>query len=81
MADRTQKNVHESPVPGATTPLGIAAEGAASRSWDPYDVWLRRVKQPRDSRPARAAAMAARAATPTVSEPGASPRLAVPHPR
>jgi hypothetical protein len=81
MADRTQKNVHESQGPGApSSPLDTAAEGAASRSWDPYDVWLRRVKQPRDLRPVRAAAMAARTATPTASETGATPRL-VPHPR
>jgi hypothetical protein len=81
MANRTQKNVHESPVPGATTPLDTAAEGAATRSWDPYDVWLRRVKQPRDLRPVRAAAMGARATTPAASEAGTPPRLAVPHPR
>jgi hypothetical protein len=27
-------------------------------SWDPYDVWLTRVKQPRDRQPQRTAAVA-----------------------
>lgn len=80
MADTTQKNVHEYHGPGATMPLDTAAEGAASRSWDPYDVWLRRVKQPRDLRPVRAAALPAHVATPAASESGAPTRL-VPHPR
>lgn len=26
---------------------------AITQAWDPYDVWLKRVKQPRDRRPQR----------------------------
>jgi len=33
---------------------GSAATGATVRAWDPYEVWLKRVKQPRDQRIATA---------------------------
>jgi|GEM_PF-5389484 hypothetical protein len=32
-------------------PQEVSTKGTATGSWDPYDVWLTRVKQPRDRVP------------------------------
>jgi hypothetical protein len=36
----------------------IAVGPAVTGSWDPYDVWLKRVKLPRDRQPQRVVALA-----------------------
>lgn len=44
--------------PNARTEMPMSSAGSlpiASASWDPYDVWLTRVKQPRDRSAKRAA--------------------------
>jgi hypothetical protein len=45
---------------------------AASTAWDPHEVWLTRVKQPRERAAARRVADGALGATPAPSRP--SPR-------
>jgi len=35
------------------TPAGIPASVGQPLAWDPYDVWLKRVKEPRDRRAPR----------------------------
>lgn len=82
MPTHTQKNEHDvSPLDGVSLDTS-ASSGNASRSWDPYDVWLRRVKQPRDDRqPRRAEAMAVRAVTANASstvDTASHPQLVLP---
>jgi len=41
-------------VPAAKTPSFVAAvQGARTPAWDPHEVWLNRVKKPREQRSAR----------------------------
>jgi hypothetical protein len=47
------------------------ANRAPAETWDPYDVWLKRVKQPRDLQPRRAVTLGPRVDTLNES-PGAS---------
>lgn len=35
------------------SPQEVTTTRATAESWDPYDVWLTRVKQPRDRQPRR----------------------------
>jgi hypothetical protein len=51
------------------SPQELPTNPAAAGSWDPYDVWLKRVKQPRDRQLPRPVVVEARIETP--SEPGA----------
>ena len=82
MPTRSKNEGHDrSATKDAPAPVhAVVAEGA-SRAWDPYDVWLRRVKQPRDDRsPRRAEAVLTRAAvgkTPS-AETGTHPQLVLP---
>ena len=83
MPTRMQKNEQEvTSLDGAPASFDTAGAGSASRSWDPYDVWLRRVKQPRDDRqPRRTEAMAARATAaraPSTVDTASHPQLVLP---
>jgi hypothetical protein len=69
----------DSTLAGPATDKDDARTGAVARPWDPYDVWLRRVKQPRDDRqPRRAEALAARSAGPATADTGVHRQLVLP---
>lgn len=53
----------------------VAVGPAVTESWDPYDVWLKRVKLPRDRQPQRVIAIAEAGVTPRPADAGTTETL------